>query len=111
MRATGLKTLAGTMLAPGFLLLGVSWLAGPLAGQPGKKGPFNVDVPKVSTDPSIRYDYDIVYVRTPRKGNAPHSSRWPDASLPLNVDAGGDLMLLHPDGREECLVAGGKGSV
>src|SRR5262249_37798155 len=45
------------------------------------------------------------------KGNAPHSSRWPDASLPLNVDAGGDLMLLHPDGSEERLVAGGKGSV
>src|SRR5262249_52074656 len=43
--------------------------------------------------------------------NKPPSSRWPDASLPLNVDAEGDLMLLHPDGKEEVLVAGGKGSV
>jgi hypothetical protein len=111
MHATGLKTLAGTMLAPGFLLLSLLGLTGSLAGKPDGKGPYNVNVPKVSTDPTIKYDYDIVYIRTPRKGNAPHSSRWPDASLPLNVDAGGDLMLLHPDGSEERLVAGGKGSV
>src|SRR5258708_6082693 len=111
MRAIGLKTWAGTLFTPGILLLGMLWLTTPLAGQHGKKGPFNIDVPKVSTDPGIKYDYDIVYIRTPRKGNAPHSSRWPDASLPLNVDAGGDLMLLHPDGSEERLVAGGKGSV
>src|SRR5262249_42837031 len=110
MHATRLKALAGTILVLG-LLGGLQWLAGPLEGKPGGKGPFNVTVPKVSTDPAIRYDYDIVYVRTPRKGNAPHSSRWPDASLPLNVDAGGDLMLLPPDGSEERLVAGGNGSV
>jgi hypothetical protein len=110
MHATRLKTLAGTVAALGFLFATL-WLAGPLAGKPDGKGPFNVEVPKISTDPTIKYDYDIVYVRTPRKGNAPHSSRWPDATLPLNVDAGGDLMLLHPDGSEERLVAGGKGSV
>ena len=50
---------------------------------------------KIFNDPAIKYDYEIVYVRTPRKGNAAHSSRWADASLPLNVDADGDLMLLH----------------
>jgi hypothetical protein len=111
MRAIRLKTRAVTIVALGFLLVGVLWLTAPLAGQPNKKGPFNVDVPKVSTDATIKYDYDIVYVRTPRKGNVPHSSRWPDASLPMNVDVGGDLMLLHPDGSEERLVAGGKGSV
>src|SRR5262245_20308504 len=83
-----------------------AWLASPLVGKPSSKGPFKIDVPKSSTDPTIKYDYDIVYVRTPRKDNKPHSSRWPDASLPLNVDAGGDLMLLHPDGSEERLVAG-----
>jgi hypothetical protein len=43
-----------------------------------------------------------VCIRTPRKGNAPHSTRWPDASIPLNVEAEGDLMLLHLDGSEEC---------
>src|SRR5262252_9196858 len=105
------KTLAGAASALGFLLISMLSLTGSLAGKPNSKGPFNIVVPKVSTDPTIKYDYDIVYVRTPRKGNAPHSSRWPDASLPLNVDAGGDLMLLHPDGSEERLVAGGKGSV
>src|SRR5262249_7636508 len=81
------------------------------ADRKPKQGPFNIAVPQISTDQSVKYDYDIVYVRTPRKGNTPHSSRWADASLPLNVDAEGDLMLLHPDGSEERLVAGGKGSV
>jgi hypothetical protein len=92
------------------LLGGLPWLSNSPA-RPNHKGPFNISIPKVATDPTIKYDYDIVYVRTPRKGNAPYASRFPDASLPLNVDAGGDLMLLHPDGSEERLVAGGKGSV
>src|SRR5262245_1809662 len=73
--------------------------------------PLRVDIPLISTDQTVKYDYDIVYVRTPRKGNAPHSSRWADAAFPMNVDAGGDLMLLHPDGSEERLVEGGNGSV
>ena len=77
------------------------------ADQKVKHGPFKIVVPAISTDASVKYDYDIVYVRTPRKGNAPHSSRWPDATLPLNVNPESDLMLLHPDGSEECLVAGG----
>jgi hypothetical protein len=111
MHATTPKTRAGTILALGLLFSSLLWLTGSQAAKPDRKTAFNIAIPKVSTDASIRYDYDIIYVRTPRKGNAPHSSRWPDASLPLNVDAGGDLMLLHPDGNEECLVAGGKGSV
>src|SRR5438132_26731 len=111
MHATKLKTWAGTILVLGVLLSSLPWLASSLEGKAKSKGPFNIVVPKVSTDPTIKYDYDIVYVRTPRKGNAPHSSRWADASLPLNVDAQGDLMLLHPDGSEERLVAGGTGSV
>ena len=110
MHATKLKTWAGTIVALGVLLSSLPWLTSSQA-QPNKKGPFNIVVPKVSTDRTIKYDYDIVYVRTPRKGNAPHSSRWADASLPLNVDADGDLMLLRPDGSEERLVAGGNGSV
>src|SRR3954452_12142134 len=111
MRTQMPKPWAGSGVTLGVFLGGVLWLTGTLEGKPDAKGPFNVTVPKVSADPTIKYDYDIVYVRTPRKGNAPHSSRWPDATLPLNVDAGGDLMLLHPDGKEEVLVAGGKGSV
>src|SRR4051812_24916166 len=111
MHATKLKTWAGTILALAVLFSSLQWLNNSLEAQPNKKGPFNITVPKISTDVMIKYDYDIVYVRTPRKGNAPHSSRWADASLPMNVDAEGDLMLLHPDGSEERLVAGGKGSV
>src|SRR5688572_19291798 len=106
-----LKTWAGTSVALGVLSCALLWQTQNLEGKPNGKGPFNVAVPKVSTDPTIKYDYDIVYVRTPRKDNKAHSSRWPDATLPLNVDAGGDLMLLHPDGTEEMLVEGGKGSV
>src|SRR4051794_8789974 len=109
MHAIKLKPLAGT-IALG-MLCGLLWLSSSVGARPNSKGPFNISIPKVSADPTVTYDYDIVYVRTPRKGNAPHSSRWADASLPLNVDAGGDLMLLHPDGSEELLVAGGKGSV
>src|SRR5262245_19109104 len=34
-----------------------------------------------------------------------------EVNNPLRLDAGADLMLLHPDGSEEVLVKGGKGSV
>src|SRR5215475_5779110 len=100
MNKNNLKMWTGMIPALGVLLCGLPWLTGSLPGKPNSKGPFNIVVPRISTDPTIKYDYDIVYVRTPRKGNTPHSSRWPDASLPMNVDAGGDLMLLHPDGKE-----------
>src|SRR5262249_3323893 len=36
---------------------------------------------------------------------------WPDASEPFNMRASTDLMLLHPDGRDELLVAGGAGAI
>src|SRR3954471_7016158 len=108
MHATRLNRAAATILGLSLLLGVLPWLA---AQKPKGKGPFDVVVPKVATDSTIKYDYDIVYVRTPRKDNKAHSSRWPDASLPMNVDAGADLMLLHPDGKEEILVEGGKGSV
>jgi hypothetical protein len=72
--------------------------------------PIHVEVPPVSTDPSVRLDYDIVYVRAPRRGDAV-GTNWAEISNPLFLDAGADLMLLHPDGKEEVLVAGGKGSV
>jgi hypothetical protein len=60
-----------------------------------------------SKDPSVKIDYDIVYVR------APHNLFiFPDVGTPTLVEPGADLMLLHPDGSEELLVAGGKqGSV
>jgi hypothetical protein len=69
-----------------------------------------VEVPHVSTDPAVKLDYDIVYVRAPRRGDDV-GTNWAEISSPLFMDPGADLMLLHPDGTEEVLVAGGKGSV
>lgn len=86
-----------------------------LAGQPSLgqerkvKGPLNLDPPHVSTDKSVKYDYDIVYVRLLREGHKPKV--WAQAGVPLQMNSGADLMLLHPDGSEELLVPGGKGSI
>ncbi|MBL8142002.1 MAG: hypothetical protein JNM38_12865 [Acidobacteria bacterium] len=57
-----------------------------------------------------RVDYDIVYVRQPRYGDA-RETTWPEVFHPGRIDPGADLMLLHPDGREEILFRGGDGAV
>ncbi|HEY2775055.1 MAG TPA: hypothetical protein VGK20_13490 [Candidatus Binatia bacterium] len=54
--------------------------------------------------------YDIVYVRQPRFGNS-QNTLWPEVFHPARIDPGADLVLLHPDGSEEVLFAGGDGSV
>jgi len=54
--------------------------------------------------------YDVVYVRQPRKGDDEHII-WPEVFHPARVEPGSDLMLLHPDGSEEVLVAAGPGAV
>jgi hypothetical protein len=74
-------------------------------------GTINVEVPHVSSDPSVRCDYDIVYVRAPRAGDRVHKRFYTDFSQPVTMEPGADLMLLHPDGSEELLVAGGDGSI
>jgi hypothetical protein len=78
--------------------------------------PLRVNPPPISTDKTVKYDYDIVYVRAPRfvkgaDGKDHQAMVWPDASNPLGLHAPTDLMLLHPDGSEEMLVEGGKGAV
>jgi hypothetical protein len=79
--------------------------------------PTKIDpVPRpLASDPSVKIDYDIVYVRAPRfvpgRDGKPRPSAWPEIGHPTNIDGGYDLMLLHPDGREEVLVPGGEGSV
>src|SRR5262245_54899247 len=70
--------------------------------------PLNVDIPHISTDKSIKYDYDIVYVRAKRAGDKVHKRYFTDFSQPVTMEPGADLMLLHPDGKEELLVAGGE---
>jgi hypothetical protein len=73
--------------------------------------PLNVNIPHISTDKSIKHDYDIVYVRARRAGDKVHKRFYTDFSQPATMEPGADLMLLHPDGREELLVAGGDGSI
>jgi hypothetical protein len=82
------------------------------AQQPVKKidlGKLNVDPPPIAGDKSVKYDYDIVYVRTPR--DPKKKMMFAEANHPVHMDAGGDLVLLRPDGTEEVLVNGGEGSV
>jgi hypothetical protein len=78
--------------------------------------PLRVDPPPIASDKSVKYDYDIVYVRAPRfiKGSDRKERQapvWPNAAEPENLRAPTDLMLLHPDGSEEVLVEGGQGAV
>lgn len=87
--------------------------AGPPAAEPKKlyKGTLSIDPPHISSDKSVKYDYDIVYVRARRAGDKIHKRYYTDFSSPVTLEPGADLMLLHPDGNEELLVAGGEGSV
>lgn len=71
----------------------------------------NVRIPHISEDESVSIDYDIVYVRAGRAGDEVHKRYYTDFSQPVTIEPGADLMLLHPDGSEELLVAGGNGSV
>jgi len=59
---------------------------------------------------TMAVDYDIVYVRQTRFGNNTNTI-WPEVFHPARLDPGADLMLLHTNGTEEVLVAGGLGSV
>jgi hypothetical protein len=92
-------------------------LAAAALSSDGKQanGRLNLDPPAIATDKSVKYDYPIVYVRVLRKGYGRAADSkfkntvWAQAGVPLVMDPGADLMLLQPDGREEVLVAGGKG--
>src|SRR5207247_497825 len=78
--------------------------------KPGTK-PLNVDIKHISTDKTVKYDYDIVYIRAKRAGDKVHKRFYTDFSQPVTMEPGADLMLLHPDGKEELLVGGGDGSI
>src|SRR5262245_42071406 len=103
------KSLCSMALLAGFVCTAA---AGDPALPPAKLDP----VPKpLQSDPSVKIDYDIVYVRAPRfitgKDGKTRPSAWPEIAHPFNINAGYDLMLLRPDGSEELLVAAGEGSV
>src|SRR5262249_15059139 len=102
----------GLPMVPSRLQLVVSALllgAVCLAQKPKERlylDPIGLDVPHVSTDKSVKLDYPIVYVRAPRK-NPDGRSRWAEVGDPRTMEPGSDLMLLHPDGKEEVLVGVG----
>ena len=75
------------------LLAAVAW------AQPPERvtGPINVEPKPVASDPAVKLDFDIVYVRMPRKGDGV-GTNWTEISNPVFMDPGADLMLLHPDG-------------
>ncbi|MCA8963361.1 MAG: hypothetical protein KDC48_00665 [Planctomycetes bacterium] len=85
-------------------------IAGATAQQPAdaSAGSRRIDtaVPALAADPSISIDYDIVCLRVPRRGDDEQVS-WPDAFSPTCVEPGTDLVVLHPDGRVETIVAAG----
>src|SRR5262245_23137137 len=98
------------------VLLALGLFASSAAAEDGPlKRPLRVDTAHVSTDKTIAYDYDIVYVRAPRtapgkggkeqpgKGGKEQPGKggkeqialvWPDASQPFQMMASTDLMLL-----------------
>jgi mono/diheme cytochrome c family protein len=80
------------------------------AASTPKKERLDVHPRPIAQDSSVKYDYDIVYVRSPRKGDNAHI-QWTEVFSPLRTEPGADLMLLHPDGTEEKLVSGADGSV
>jgi hypothetical protein len=96
-----------------FALLLISSLVLPLSAEeePLFTQKLNVNPPPVKEDASVKYDYDIVYVRARRAGDKTHKRFYTDFSQPVTMEPGADLMLLHPDGSEELLVEGGKGSI
>src|SRR2546430_5633966 len=89
-----------------FLLLGLLTL--PLTSAPPDdkafRGDLSLDVPPISKDTSVNYDFDSVYVRAPRRQSDGYS-RWAEVGDPRTMEPGANLMLLHPDGKEEVLVA------
>ena len=110
MNATRLKALAGATVSLGFLLpaalSAALALAAVAAAAPEQKYADDIDInpPPIASDNSVKYDYDIVYVRAPRR-DPTGKSRWAEVGDPRTMEPGADLMLLHPDGTEEVLVA------
>jgi hypothetical protein len=96
--------MVGTILSAALALL-------PASGQPPRsKARLDVEPPHISTDRTVKYDYDIVYVRAPRRGGD-RQIAWTEVFSPHRAEPGSDLMLLHPSGKEEVLVAAGDDAV
>jgi hypothetical protein len=85
------------------LLIAVTAAVALPAGPEKKPRPLNINPPAIATDKSVRYDFDIVYVRAPRR-ESDGRSHWAEVGDPRTMEPGADLVLLHPNGTEEVLV-------
>ena len=83
----------------------------PAADEPLFTAALDVEPKPIASDPSVRYDFDIVYVRALRAGDQVHKRYYTDFSQPVTLEPGADLMLLHPDGSEELLAEGREGAI
>jgi mono/diheme cytochrome c family protein len=80
-------------------------LAQPPKPQPEPRFPgvLSMNPAPIASYKGVKYDFDIVYVRAPRK-TTDGRSRWAEVGDPRTMEPGADLILLHPDGKEEVLV-------
>src|SRR3954464_8667244 len=62
--------------------------------EPTFPGKLNVFVPHIATDKTVKYDYDIVYVRARRAGDKVHKRFYTDIATPGTQQSGAGLMLL-----------------
>ncbi|MGH7173152.1 MAG: hypothetical protein ACRELF_02285 [Gemmataceae bacterium] len=105
-------SMAGLLLLPALaVLLAVEQnRPAPAASARGAEklpnGPIDCVPKPITGDATVKYDFDIIYVRLPRQKKFPYY--WAEISSPHFPPVGGDLMLLHPDGSEELLVAAGE---
>jgi hypothetical protein len=81
------------------------------ADEPRFPDPIDVTIKPIGSDKSVEWNYPIAYVRAQRAGDKTHKRFYTDFSTPVTMEPGADLMLLHPDGQEEVLAEGGKGSI
>ena len=86
---------------------GISTVHHTLEGQ--YRDPIDLNIPPIASDKSVKYDYDIVYVRAACDGDKVATDTGPRSPTRRIMDPGADLMLLHPDGSEEVLVEPGQG--
>ena len=90
----------------GLLAIGWSSVAAAAPDDEAAIGPLDVTPKPIAGDTSVRYDYEIVYVRAGRAGDTTHKRFFTDIAAPVTLERGADLVLLRPDGSEERLVAG-----
>jgi hypothetical protein len=90
------------LAALALLTAAIALPARPPKEEPRYPGVLKMDPPHIRTEGTVKYDFDIVHVRAPRK-SPDGRSRWAEVGDPRTMEPGADLMLLHPDGSEEVL--------